>query len=136
LKKKLILFAAFAMAVVMVTGCQYDGAALKDGYSFGDLSQTYCTSTNADERDVARAILSVPVKAQTGFDVGVDYCAAFETIQDGYDLGDVTKVWCNSADANVRRNLLLAFGENLSADGVELSESYCGVAGYAVRQNK
>jgi hypothetical protein len=122
------LLAAVA-TVAVLSGCNTE--ALKDGYDFGDLSVSYCASTTPQQRDLFRTALQ-GVAASKGIPVGVDYCKAFGTLSDGYKIGDVTKVWCNAADPASREQIRTVFADQLKVSGVELSETYCQVAGYVL----
>lgn len=128
--KKLILgFLIFS--ATMLAGCQVDKTALVDGYTFGDLSVTYCASTTEEERDALRGIVSGLAESY-GLEVGVDYCAAFSALEDGYDVGDVTQVWCNAATDEMREQIATVFSKELDVAGIALSKTYCRVAGHVL----
>lgn len=126
---KAALLAALLIVVGPLAGCNTE--ALSDGYDFGDLSVSYCASTTAEQRDLFRSTLQ-GVAASKGIPVGVDYCKAFGTLSDGYEVGDITKVWCNASDTASREQILAVFADKLKTAGVELSEVYCEVAGYVL----
>lgn len=128
-KRALFASVAVALAACLLQGC-LDLAAFEDGkYNLGDVSVTYCNSTTDAQRVVLRTALD-GVAQQHGFSVGVDYCKAFESFDDGYTVGDVTAVWCSAADPKVRATIRTAFADLIKLEGIELTDVYCQVAGY------
>lgn len=118
------LLTAFALSAFLV-GCNPEKVKESaQNYDLGDLSVKYCASTTEAQRVVLREVLNT-VAASSGVHIGVNYCDVFETLRDGYTVGDITKIWCGATDAAVRAQIRMVFAEKLSSSGVVLSEIYC-----------
>ena len=101
-------------------------SACKQDYSLGDASLLYCNSTSQAGRDTLRTVLNVLGREQ-GINIGIDYCKTFETLKNGYQLGDVTEIYCNATDNATRNKITTVFVKELELDSVALSASYCEV---------
>lgn len=57
------------LTLILTSACASTDNGGGDGYEFGDLSKSYCSSTDPEFRKTVKVLLTT-----AGINVGVDYC--------------------------------------------------------------
>lgn len=120
---KLLKFWLLAAIALAVSACQYDSAALDDGYDVGDISVIYCSSSTEAERDAYRGIVNLGL-SKVGLSYSADYCSIFEGLPSDYDVGDISRAWCSASDEH-KRVISKVFDKRLKFAAVSLDAVVC-----------